>query len=98
REWFKRNPSPSYAQLAEQGYVAPHWPAPWGLGADPEIQLIIAEEIERAGIPHPITFNGIAINQCGQSLLVHGTEAQRQKFLPRALACEDKWCMLFSEP
>ncbi|MBR0899038.1 acyl-CoA dehydrogenase family protein [Bradyrhizobium tropiciagri] len=98
RKWFEANPSPSYAQLAKQGYVVPHWPEPWGLGAEPELQLIIDQEIERAGIVHPMTFNVIAINQCGQSLLTHGTKDQRQKFLPPALACEERWCMLFSEP
>jgi alkylation response protein AidB-like acyl-CoA dehydrogenase len=98
RKWFDDNPSPSYAKLAKQGYVVPHWPAPWGLGAEPELQLIIDQEIARVGIPHPTTINAIAVNQCGQSLLTHGTEEQRQMFLPRALACEERWCMLFSEP
>lgn len=98
RKWFEANPNPTYAQMAKQGYVVPHWPAPWGLSAEPELQLIIDQEIERAGIVHPMKVNSIAVNQCGQSLLTHGTEEQRQKFLPSALACEAKWCMLFSEP
>lgn len=98
RKWFNANPSPTYAKMAEHGYVVPHWPAPWGLGAEPELQLIIDQEIERAGIAHPMTINAIAVNQCGQSLLTHGTEEQRIMFLPSALACKSRWCMLFSEP
>jgi 3-oxochol-4-en-24-oyl-CoA dehydrogenase len=98
RKWFNENPSPTYAKMAEHGYVVPHWPAPWGLGAEPELQLIIDQEIERAGIAHPMTVNAIAVNQCGQSLLTHGTEEQRKMFLPSALACKSRWCMLFSEP
>ncbi len=35
REWLAEKPSPSRRQLAEAGYVAPHWPAPWGHDADP---------------------------------------------------------------
>lgn len=98
RAWFEANPAPSYRQMAERGLTAPNWPKPWGLDADPELQLIIDEEIMRADIPHPLTFNPIAVNQCGQSLLKWGTEAQRDRFLPPALACDELWCMLFSEP
>ena len=39
RKWFVENPKPSYAQMAKEGYVTPNWPAPWGLSADPELQL-----------------------------------------------------------
>ncbi|MEP6869345.1 MAG: acyl-CoA dehydrogenase family protein [Novosphingobium sp.] len=98
RSWFEQNPNPSYEQLAEKGYTVPHWPAPWGLSADPETQLIIEEEIKRAGVIHPMSINPIAVNQCGQSLLVYGTDEMRQKFLPPALACREFWTMLFSEP
>lgn len=98
RRWFEAHSNASYAEMAKEGYVASNWPPPWGLSADAELQMIIDEEIERAGILHPIKVNPIGINQCGQSLLTHGTEAQRQRFLPPALACTERWCMLFSEP
>lgn len=98
RDWLEARPNVSYDELAEKGYAVPHWPAPWGLSADPETQLIIAQEIKRAGIVPPSTVNPIGVNQCGQSLLTHGTEEMRQKFLPAALACREIWCMLFSEP
>lgn len=98
RRWFEENPNPTYEQIAKRGYTVPHWPRPWGLSADPETQLIIEQEIKRAGIVHPTTVNPIAVNQCGQSLLAHGTEELRQRFLPPGLACQEKWTMLFSEP
>jgi alkylation response protein AidB-like acyl-CoA dehydrogenase len=98
RGWFEANPSPTYKQIAERGLSAANWPAPWGIGADAEMMLIIEEEFARAGVRQPSAFNPIAVNQCGQSLLTWGTEAQRQELLPPALACEHKWCMLFSEP
>jgi alkylation response protein AidB-like acyl-CoA dehydrogenase len=98
RSWFEANPRPTYRQMAARGLTAPNWPKPWGLEADPELQLIIDQEIERADVAHPLTYNPIALNQCGQSLLAWGTEAQRQRFLPPALACDELWCMLFSEP
>ena len=98
RKWFQENPNPTYEQIAKRGYTVPHWPAPWGLGADPETQLIVEEEIAHAGIKHPHSINAVAVNQCGQSLLAYGTEEMRQRFLPPALACRELWCMLFSEP
>lgn len=98
RKWFDENPKPTYAQMAKRGYVVPHWPAPWGLSAEPELQLIIDQEIERAGIVPPAKVNAIAVNQCGQSVATYGTKEQQHKFLPSALACESRWCMLFSEP
>ena len=50
REFFEANPRPTGRQLAERGYTVPHWPRPWGLGADPELQLIIDEEFDRTGL------------------------------------------------
>lgn len=98
RAWFDAHPKPTYRQLAEMGYVVPHWPKPWGLGADAELQLIIDEEIKRAHVTAPNLVNPVAINNCAQSLLTHGTDAQREQFLMPALAAEQIWCMLFSEP
>lgn len=98
RAWLQDHPKPSYALLAEQGYTVPHWPRPWGLGAGPELQLIIDDELARAGIRAPHHKNPVPINNCGQSLLRFGTPAQQERFLKPALACEEVWCMLFSEP
>src|SRR5437764_1266619 len=98
REWLAAHPKCSYRELADRGYAVPHWPRPWGLGADPEMQLIVDDEIARAGIRAPHHVNPVPINNCGQSLLKFGTEPQRERFLSPALACEEIWCMLFSEP
>lgn len=98
REWLEQHAPCSYRQLHERGFAVPHWPRPWGIGADPELQLIVDDELARAGIRAPHHVNPVPINNCGQSLLQFGTEAQQQRFLPPALACEEIWCMLFSEP
>jgi 3-oxochol-4-en-24-oyl-CoA dehydrogenase len=47
REWLAAHPSPTGRELAEAGYVAPHWPRPYGLEADPIEQLIIDDELSR---------------------------------------------------
>jgi alkylation response protein AidB-like acyl-CoA dehydrogenase len=98
RNWLSRHPKPSGRQLAEAGYTVPHWPKPWGLAAEPELQFIVDEELCRAGVMPPNLINPVAINNCAQTLLTHGTDAQRERFLMPALACEEIWCMLFSEP
>lgn len=98
RAWLREHPKPSGRALAEAGYVVPHWPKPWGLGADPELQFIVDDELSRAGVTPPNLVNPVAINNCAQTLLTHGTDAQRERFLMPALALEEIWCMLFSEP
>jgi alkylation response protein AidB-like acyl-CoA dehydrogenase len=98
RAWLERHPEPTGRQVAEAGYAVPHWPRPWGLAADPELQLIIGEELDRANVPAAYHVNPVAVNNCAQSLLTHGSDALRERYLPPALAGEEIWCMLFSEP
>ena len=96
RAWLSEHPSPSGRQLAEAGYVAPHWPAPWGLDADPIHQLIIDDELRRAGVRRPM--NPIGIGWAGPTIVHAGTDAQKERYLMPLLAGEELWCQLFSEP
>jgi alkylation response protein AidB-like acyl-CoA dehydrogenase len=96
RSWLAEHPSPTGRQLAEAGFVAPHWPRPWGLEADPIHQLIIDEELRGAGVSRP--GNPIGIGWAGPTLLHAGTPAQHERYLMPLLAGEDIWCQLFSEP
>src|SRR5579864_6022057 len=96
RAWLAGNPQPSPRQLAAAGYVAPHWPRPWGLDADPVAQLVIDDEMRRAGVRRP--FNQIGIGWAGPTLVHAGDEAQKARYLPPLLAGEEIWCQLFSEP
>ncbi|MGK2929418.1 MAG: acyl-CoA dehydrogenase family protein [Acidimicrobiales bacterium] len=96
RDWLSATPAPSGHQLAEAGYVAPHWPAPWGLDADPIHQILIDEELRRAGVKRPS--NMIGIGWAGPTILHAGTQAQKERYLSPLLAGEEIWCQLFSEP
>ncbi len=96
RDWLTANPEPSGRQLAAAGYVAPHWPAPWGLDADPIRQIVIDEELRRARVRRPM--NPIGIGWAGPTILHAGTQAQKDRYLMRLLSGEDMWCQLFSEP
>jgi len=96
RAWLASHPQPTGRQLAEAGYVVPHWPRPWGLDADPIAQLVIDEELRRAGVRRPL--NPIGIGWAGPTLLHAGTQAQKDRYLFPLLAGEEFWCQLFSEP
>lgn len=96
REWIAEHPTPAPRELADAGYVVPHWPKPWGLDADPIEQLLIADELKRAGISRPI--NPIGIGHCGPILVMHGTDEQKKRYIPPMLSAEEIWCQLFSEP
>ncbi|HEY9558726.1 MAG TPA: acyl-CoA dehydrogenase family protein [Acidimicrobiales bacterium] len=96
RHWLAEHPQPSGRQLAEAGYVAPHWPAPWGLDADPIQQLVIDDELKRAGVHRPM--NPIGIGWAGPTILHAGTQEQKDRYLMPLLAGEQVWCQLFSEP
>ncbi|HEX3794534.1 MAG TPA: acyl-CoA dehydrogenase family protein [Acidimicrobiales bacterium] len=96
RQWLAAHPSPSGRQLAEAGYVVPHWAPPFGLDADPLTQLMIDEELRAAGVRRPI--NPIGIGWAGPTLMYAGTEEQKDRWLWSLLSGEDFWCQLFSEP
>jgi alkylation response protein AidB-like acyl-CoA dehydrogenase len=96
RAWFEANPEATPTQLRDRGFTVPHWPEPWGLDAEPELQLIIDDEMKRAGAKRPI--NPIGIGHCGPALVVHGTPEQLERYLPPMLTGEEMWCQLFSEP
>jgi 3-oxochol-4-en-24-oyl-CoA dehydrogenase len=83
-------------RLADHGYVAPHWPRPWGRDASPIEQLVIDEELKLALAPKPM--NPIGIGWAGPTLLVAGTPEQQQRYLPGLLDGSEIWCQLFSEP
>ncbi len=96
RQWFADHPNATPRVLAESGYVAPHWPEPYGLDADPLLQLIVDDEFKRAGVARPS--NPIGIGWAGPTILFAGTDEQKKRYLPPMLAAEEIWCQLFSEP
>ncbi|MGB3054442.1 MAG: acyl-CoA dehydrogenase family protein, partial [Acidimicrobiales bacterium] len=96
RDWLAVHPSPTGTELAEAGYVAPHWPRPWGLDADPIHQIIIDDELKRARVKRPS--NQIGIGWAGPTIVHAGTPDQKARYLGPILSGEEIWCQLFSEP
>ncbi len=84
-----------HRKLVGAGFVAPHWPSPWGRDASAVEQLVIEEEFAAAGIVRPhIGIGAWAL----PPIIAHGTEEQSQRWVLPTLLGELKWCQLFSEP
>ncbi|MDO9457331.1 acyl-CoA dehydrogenase family protein [Nocardioides sp.] len=85
------------ALLYDGGLVGVTWPVEaGGQGGTPMQQAIIDQELSRAGVPGLI--NLIGIGMCGPTVIHHGSDAQKDRYLKRLLRADDLWCQLFSEP
>ncbi len=83
--------------LAAGGWVGIHWPREYGgRGATVVEHYVFQEEIAAARAPEVI--NRIGVNLVGPTLIAHGTDDQRRRFLPQILPAGELWCQLFSEP
>jgi alkylation response protein AidB-like acyl-CoA dehydrogenase len=89
RNWF--------GKLVAGGYATPHWPEGFtGGGRSLTEQKIIYEEIARADAPRLILYF-VSLYHAACTLVERGSDAQKQKYLPRILEGE-RWCQGFSEP
>src|SRR5205085_8224144 len=85
------------ATLAQDRWVGIHWPAEYGgRGASPVEVAIFNMEYARSRALQPI--NRVGINLAGPTLLAHGTDEQKARWLPSILTADEIWCQLFSEP
>lgn len=82
-------------RLAAEGLVVPHYPKPYGIGASPIEQLVIAQEYERSRVEQPRLIVG---DWALPTILASGSEEQQRFFVPATLRGEIVWCQLFSEP
>jgi len=86
-----------HRKLYEAGYVGMLWPKEYGgWGATAMQQAIVQDEMAR--IQAPPAINGLGIGFIGPTIIVHGTEAQKQRYLKKMLTAEEIWCQLYSEP
>ena len=95
REWLDAHPEPTPRQLHDAGLVVPHWPAPWGMDADPMHQLVIDEELRRAEVTRPN--NPIGIGWAAPTILLAGTDEQKLRYLDPIFTGNEFWCQMFSE-
>jgi alkylation response protein AidB-like acyl-CoA dehydrogenase len=89
RDWQRR--------LYDGGWAAPSWPAEYGgRGASLTESAIYFEEIGRARVPMAANVLGLLLG--GPTLMVWGTDEQKERYLPPILSAEEIWCQGFSEP
>ena len=89
RDWQRR--------LYDAGWAAPAWPVEYGgRGASLSESAIYFEELGRARVPLPANVLGLLLG--GPTLMVWGTDAQKERYLAPILSGEEIWCQGFSEP
>ena len=102
-EWLKANWDPNLGliewrnKLADSGWGAPHWPKKW-YGRELPVGLvpIVEDAFEQAGAVG-VAKMGIR-TLAAATILTHGSDMHKEKFLRRILTGQDTWCQLFSEP
>jgi alkylation response protein AidB-like acyl-CoA dehydrogenase len=103
RAWLEANWDPNRSLLewrnilVDSGWGMPQWPREW-FGRDMPVGFarVVDEEFKRVDAL-TVARKG-ATTLAGQTILAHGTDLLREKFLRRSLTGEDAWCQLFSEP
>ena len=92
-EWGQR----WQAKLAADRWVGIHWPSEYGGRSASPVQVAIYNlEYGRSRALQLVNRTGV--NLAGPTLLAHGTDEQRTRWLPKILSAEEIWCQLFSEP
>ncbi|MCZ7526392.1 MAG: acyl-CoA dehydrogenase family protein [Acidimicrobiia bacterium] len=88
-QWWER--------LADSGWAVPTWPEEWhGRGLSREHAAVVAEELRRAGAAGPPS--GLGLLLAGPTILAHGTDEQKRRYLRPIVTGQEAWCQLFSEP
>mgnify|MGYP000474699128 CR=1 FL=1 len=103
RGWLEANwrdgmdPNEWFTILADSGWAAPLWPEQYGgRGASASEAIIFNQERQKIGADPPP--RGIGVPMAGPTIIQHGTEEQKERFLGPMLRGEEIWCQLFSEP
>jgi alkylation response protein AidB-like acyl-CoA dehydrogenase len=103
RGWLAANWDPDLAlvewrrRLAAAGWAAPSWPERWhGRSLPPWADEVVADEIAAAGSVGPPVGSGTGL--AAPTILAHGPDGLRERFLLPTLTGEVTWCQLFSEP
>jgi alkylation response protein AidB-like acyl-CoA dehydrogenase len=103
RTWLAANWNPEHSllewrtKLADSGWGMPHWPTQWhGRGLPVKLLPAINDEFVKIGAVGPAATGPRIL--ASVTLLEHGSDAMKARFLRRILTGEDGWCQLFSEP
>ena len=96
----KSTPSTTFlgAQF-DKGLAWVHFPeGQGGLGVNPKLQKLVNERVFAQGAPNSMHRNPIGYGMCAPTVVVWGSDDQRQRYLRPCFTGEEIWCQLFSEP
>jgi alkylation response protein AidB-like acyl-CoA dehydrogenase len=83
----------------DRGLAWAHFPEGLGgLGASPGEQLYVLRRMSKLGAPSAAGRNVIGYGMCAPTIVAHGTDEQKKRFLRPLFTGEEIWCQLFSEP
>ncbi len=103
REWLEQNWDPDLSlvewrkRLVAGRWAVPSWPKNW-FGRDYPVwadEIVRSEILLIGAVSTPI---GAGMNLAAPTILKHGGEVQKRRFLEPALTGQELWCQLFSEP
>jgi alkylation response protein AidB-like acyl-CoA dehydrogenase len=92
------NPFTWQGTIGRSPYAAPLWPEEFGgLSGEVWMQTVIRSELVAYRLP-TISINLLGVGLAGPTLIAHGTQEQKERYLRKILSGEEIWCQLFSEP
>ncbi|HYZ92416.1 MAG TPA: acyl-CoA dehydrogenase family protein [Actinomycetota bacterium] len=96
--WDPERPLAEWREiLVESGWGCPSWPLEWhGRGLDRDSAAIVGDEFRKTGAVGPAI--GVGMGLAAPTILDHGSDDLKARFLRPAATGEHKWCQLFSEP
>src|SRR5438876_9788620 len=89
RAWLDR--------LVDSGWASPQWPTSWfGKGLSSDLAAAAYDEFRKAKAPGPPA--GLGRMLAAPTIIEHGSDEQRRRYVRAILVGDDAWCQLFSEP
>ena len=86
-----------HTRLFDAGMIGMGWPKAYGgQEARPLEQAIVGEELARVNAPQGV--GGLGISIVGPTIMQHGTEEQKERFVRNIISGDEIWCQLYSEP
>jgi alkylation response protein AidB-like acyl-CoA dehydrogenase len=92
------NPFAWNSKIGRSKFAAPLWPKEYGgMSGEAWMVRVIRSELVSYRLP-TVSINLLGVGLAGPTIIEHGTEAQKERYLRKILSGDEIWCQLFSEP